>query len=118
MESIKTKDVQKALDRFLNRDVYLHLETTTGSYAALSGEDKMAVVAYIRNGRIKYHQGQITGNGPYRVGLKLEDGWVYAEGLTDWELRKEQDQLLLAGYDKDGQLAVALELSSKPFPCN
>ena len=74
----------------------------------------MAVCAYIRNGRIRYQRGTLAGNGPYRVGLKMEEGWVYGEGLTDWEI-DSQGRLLLAGHDSEGRLAVALELSETPF---
>jgi hypothetical protein len=106
--------VQTALDRFLDQDVYLHLETTNGAYAALRDEQAMAVCAYIRNGLVRFHRGTITGDGPYRVGLKMETGWIYAQGLTDWEIN-ETGQLLLAGNDSEGRLAVALELSTQPF---
>ncbi|GGE30902.1 hypothetical protein GCM10011391_06930 [Pullulanibacillus camelliae] len=115
MEAIQSLAVQEAIEGFINQEVYLHLETTTGSYASLSGDDKIAVVAFIRNGKVRFHQAKITGTQPYRVGLKLEEGWVYAEGLTDWELRKGGDQLLLAGHDQEGQLLIALELSHHPF---
>ncbi|GAB6152226.1 YojF family protein [Desulfosporosinus burensis] len=106
--------VQLALDSFLNREVYLHLETTNGAYAAHRQESNMTVGAYIRNGRIRFGRGIITGDGPYRVGLKMELGWVYAEGLTDFEIDQE-GRLLLAGHDQEGRLAVALELSLSPF---
>ena len=74
----------------------------------------MSVGAYIRNAHICFSRGIITGDGPYRVGLKLDLGWVYAEGLTDFEMEQE-GQLLLAGHDPEGRLAVALELSLSPF---
>lgn len=114
MQSIKKSLVQPLLDSFLNREVYLHLETTNGAYAVHTQEHNMAVGAYIRNACISFGRGIITGEGPYRVGLKLELGWVYAEGLTDFELDQE-GQLLLAGHDQEGRLAVSLELSLKPF---
>ena len=114
MNPINKSTVQLALDSFLNREVYLHLETTNGAYAVHSHESNMAVGAYIRNGRISFGRGIITGDGPYRVGLKIDLGWVYAEGLTDFEMEQE-GQLLLAGHDQEGRLAVALELSLSPF---
>lgn len=114
MNPINKSLVQPALDRFLNREVYLHLETTNGAYAVHRQESKMTIGAYIRNGRIRFGRGIITGDGPYRVGLKMEIGWVYAEGLTDFEIDPE-GRLLLAGHDQDGRLAVALELSFSPF---
>ena len=114
MKPIKKLLVQPLLDSFLNREVFLHLETTNGAYAAHSKESSMTVGAYIRNARIYFGRGIITGDGPYRVGLKLEYGWVYAEGLTDFEI-EEDGQLLLAGHDQEGRLAVAMELSLYPF---
>jgi len=114
MNPINKSIVQTALDSFLNREVYLHLETTNGVYAAHSQEGIINVGAYIRNGLISFGRGTITGDGPYRVGLKMELGWVYAEGLTDFEMEQE-GKLLLAGHDQEGRLAVALELSFHPF---
>lgn len=114
MHPIQSTAVQELLDQFAHQDVYIHLETTNGAYAAHNNTAKMTVGAYIRNGHIQYKLGTITGPGPYRVGLKMDTGWVYAEGLTDWEL-DEQGRLLLAGHDQDGKLAVALEISRTPF---
>ncbi|WP_226666659.1 YojF family protein [Metabacillus litoralis] len=114
MKVIIKEDVQAYLDQFLNKSVFIHLETTTGSYSAHKDEKNMTVVAFIRNAKVMYHQAKITGNGPYRVGLKLEDGWIYAEGLTDWIFNEDQ-QLLLAGHNGEGQLAIALQISENPF---
>lgn len=115
MGPIDVESVQTVLDKFTGTSLYLHLETTNGAYAAHREAGAMAVCAYIRNGRIRYERGTIVGNGPYRVGLKMADGWIYAEGLTDWELDSE-GRLLLSGNDSEGRLAVALELSETPFP--
>ncbi len=114
MQPINQEEVKKALQSFANKDVYIHLETTQGAYAAHHGKQPIAVGAYIRNSKIRFNRGSIAGNGPYRVGLKMELGWVYAEGLTDWEFN-DADQLLLAGHDPEGKLAVALQLSTRPF---
>ena len=115
MGPITIQEVQTALEKFAGKDLYLHLETTNGAYAAHSGpENTITVGAYIRNGLIQYERGTIAGSGPYRVGLKMVQGWVYAEGLTDWEIDNE-GRLLLAGHDIEGRLAVALQLSQKPF---
>ncbi|KPV44769.1 YojF family protein [Alicyclobacillus ferrooxydans] len=115
MGPIDKEAVQSAIERFVGQEVYLHLETTNGAYAAHRAESAMAVCAYIRNGKIQFERGTIQGDGPYRVGLKMDGGWTYAEGLTDWEIDSE-GRLLLAGNDSEGRLAVALELSLTPFP--
>ena len=114
MERIDREAVQQALAERAGRELYLHLETNAGAYAGLRDTKTVPVGAYIRNTRVRYERGSITGGGPYRVGLKLQHGWVYAEGLTDWEI-DDQNRLLLAGHDADGCLGVALQLSEAPF---
>ncbi|MFT4414058.1 YojF family protein [Fredinandcohnia humi] len=114
MKSISKQEVQAELDRLANKSVFIHLETTNGAYAVHSGTRKTSAGAYIRNSLITYSHGKITGEDTFRVGLKLEHGWVYAEGLTDWEL-DEKGRLLLAGLDEEGRLAVAFQLSTTPF---
>lgn len=114
MRPIQENVVQAELDRRLGKPQYLHLETTTGSYTKFGPEKKSPVIAFVRNAQISYSRGTITGPGPYRVGLKLENGWVYADGLTDYEIN-ERNELLLAGLDGEGQLTMALQLSATPF---
>ncbi len=115
MKPIRAVEVQRILDQLKKVDLYLHLETTNGAYAGLHNDAATPVGAYIRNGSIRYQRGTIKGEGPYRVGLKMDSGWVYAEGLTDFEL-DESGRLLLAGHDSEGRITVALELSTTPFP--
>jgi len=110
-------EVQAAMQSFVNRDVYLHLETTNGAYAAENTQGApptMAVCAYVRNAVVRFTRATLAGTGPYRTGLQMESGWIYAEGLTDWEI-DEQGRLLLAGHDAEGRLAVALQLGLTPF---
>jgi len=114
VRAIDRQTVQDELDRRARSDVYLHLETTTGSYTIMGPEKRPPVIAFVRNARVNYSRGAVKGEGPYRVGLKLEGGWVYADGLTHFEVN-ERDELLLAGYDPEGQLTVALQLSRTPF---
>jgi hypothetical protein len=114
VKPIKPDEVQAVLNSLANQCLYLHLETTNGAYAAHNSEHTMNVGAYIRNGQIQFERATIAGNGPYRVGLKMNIGWVYAEGLTDWEV-DDLGRLLMAGHDAEGRLAVAFELSKTPF---
>ncbi|MGI8414963.1 MAG: DUF1806 family protein [Nakamurella sp.] len=117
MESIALEPVQQQIDAFADQDVYFHLETSTGSYAALEDPSRIATCAFIRNGTVRFQRGQIRGEGPsYRVGLRLDNGWLYAEGLTDWQVT-EEGTLLLGGYDAEGKLNVGLELSRVPLDC-
>ncbi|MFN7250105.1 MAG: YojF family protein [Anaerobacillus sp.] len=114
MKPIDAKQVEEVINQFKNKPIFLHLETTNGAYAAHRNEGMLAVSAFIRNGKIEFSNGKITGDHPYRVGLKLEDGWVYAQGLTDWEFN-EEGQLLLAGHDSEGKIAISLQLSETAF---
>lgn len=114
MGPIDPARVQAELDARLGQELYLHLETTTGSYTLLGPEKRTPVIAFVRNATVRYDRGSVTGDGPYRIGLKLEGGWVYAQGLTDFTVN-ERGELLLAGHDDDGNLRVALQLSAQPF---
>ncbi|MFC3882205.1 YojF family protein [Bacillus songklensis] len=114
MQPINKEAVQKRLESFFQKTVYIHLETTNGAYASHFNEQVINVGAFIRNAAVNVKQGKITGKGPFRVGLELDHGWVYAEGLTDWEF-DGQGRLLMAGHNRDGQLAVALQISERPF---
>ncbi|MBM7648300.1 hypothetical protein JOC78_001242 [Bacillus ectoiniformans] len=114
MEPIIVSKVQESIDDFANKEVYIHLETTNGAYASHFNEKFFSAGAYIRNAKLAYEHGKIVGEGPYRVGLKLEIGWVYAEGLTHFGY-DEQGRMLLAGHDFDGKLAVALQIGETPF---
>jgi hypothetical protein len=114
LEPISISQVQKHIDSFAGQKVYIHLETTNGAYASHFNEAFFSAGAYIRNAKVSYEHGKIVGEGPYRVGLKMEIGWIYAEGITHYEL-DEYGRLLLAGHDFDGKMAVALEISKTPF---
>ena len=114
MEPIQLQPVQEKINNYAGKEVYIHLETTNGAYASHINSSFFSAGAYIRNAQIRYKHGKIVGDGPFRVGLKLPIGWVYAEGLTHMEI-DEQGSLLLAGHDDDGKLAVALQISEVPF---
>lgn len=114
MEAIDRAAVQEYINKFQDKEIYYHLETSTGSYASLQNEKAKTICAFVRNSTLTFHRGTIVGEGPYKVGLKLNDGWLYAEGLTDWEVNAS-GQLLMAGYDEEGMVNIALELSHHPF---
>ncbi|MFC2947245.1 YojF family protein [Virgibacillus sediminis] len=115
MKPIDMEKVQETLNQFIDKQVYVHLETTNGAYASHFNDKAYNVGAYIRNAQVSFNQAKIVGNGStYRVGLKMEIGWIYAEGLTDWVMQTE-NQLLMAGHDREGRLMVALQISETPF---
>jgi len=114
VQDIVPSAIQAGLDRLKEQNVYIHLEMTTGAYAAHFDATKHPAATFISNALIRYSHGSISGNGPYRVGLKMEHGWVYCEGLTHYE-ETETDRLIAAGHDAQGKLVVALQLSREPF---
>ncbi|MCG3420551.1 YojF family protein [Oceanobacillus sp. M65] len=115
MKPIKINEVQEKLDRFVNKKVYVHVETTNGAYASHFNDKAYNVGAYVRNANVTFSQAKIVGDGKvFRAGLKMEMGWIYAEGLTDWIIEDEA-KLLLAGHDREGRLMVALQISETPF---
>lgn len=115
MEPIDINNVQQELDLRINKEVYIHLETTNGAYASHVNEKAFNVGVYARNISTSFTQAKIVGDGKaFRVGLKLEKGWIYAEGLTDWEIY-DKSKILLAGHDDRGRIMVALQISEKPF---
>ncbi|SEO68845.1 Protein of unknown function [Amphibacillus marinus] len=115
MKKINLEKVQEQLNYYIGEPAYLHLETTNGAYATHHNREAFNVGAFIRNTQITFNQAKISGDASnYRVGLKTEQGWVYAEGLREYHIN-EQAQLLLAGHDLQGRLLVTIELSKHPF---
>lgn len=114
MEPVILDKVQSAINSFCGQEVYIHLETTNGAYASHNDQSFFSSGAYIRNAKVQYERGKITGDGPFRVGLKIPLGWVYAEGITHFEV-DTKGRLLMAGHDFSGKLAVALQISPTPF---
>lgn len=115
MKAIMIETVQKEIETFKNCPIYFHLEFSMGSYIGVDNQDAIPTSAYIRNGKTTFSQGKIVeNNGINSVGLQIEDGWIYAQGLTDWE-KTVDGKLLLAGHDQDGNLTVGLQLSHHAF---
>ncbi len=111
MQLIASADeVTKAMAPFAGQRVYLHLETTVGAYTA------NGVGVFIRNAEIDVETAALRGEGPlFRAGLRTKSGWVYAEGVTHWEV-DPQGRLLLEGHDDEGRMNVACLLSRQPWP--
>ncbi|KWX74235.1 YojF family protein [Paenibacillus jilunlii] len=114
MQPITPEDIQIRIDQLAGQNLYVHLELTTGAYASHLDSTRHPASAFISNAAVRYTQGSISGTGPYRVGLKTTQGWVYAEGLTHVD-ETEKERLILAGHDSQGKLIVALQLSRETF---
>ena len=114
MKEVQVDTLQNLLNSFANKDVYIHLETTNGAYATHFDEKVFNAGAFIRNALIRYELAKVVGDSPHRVGLKMAHGWVYAQGITHYQL-DEHGRLLMAGLDYTGKLAIALEISETPF---
>lgn len=117
MEKIKRDEVQQLLNSYQDKNVYVHVEITSGMYASHIDEQVFNAGTFLRNIPVNYTQGAIRGgnNGEFRVGLKLENsGWIYVLGLTHFEVN-ENDEFIMHGFNYEGKLASALEISSKEF---
>ncbi|MFC4808883.1 YojF family protein [Paenibacillus sp. GCM10023250] len=114
MQPINLTVIQQRIDRMKDQELYLHLEMTTGAYAAHLDSTKHPAATFVTNAVVRYTHGAISGGGPYRVGLKMSHGWVYSEGLTHYD-ETDAERLILAGHDSQGKLVVALHLSREPF---
>ncbi|CAM3678078.1 YojF family protein [Marinicrinis lubricantis] len=111
---IDPQAVQVILQSMKDQDIFICLEMTTGAYASHMDNSKFTASTFIHNGIIRFSQGSIAGDGPYRIGLKTQNGWVYSQGLTHWD-DSESDRLILAGHDSEGKLVVGLQLGRSPF---
>src|SRR5690625_7694678 len=109
MKPINIEEVKSKLHSFVNKPVYVHLETTNGAYASHFGNKGVNDGAYIRNAQITYTNAEIKEDVSFRVGLKTEIGWVYEEGLTAGEWY-ENRKLLSAGHDSEGGFMVAFHI--------
>ncbi|KXH83920.1 YojF family protein [Sporosarcina sp. HYO08] len=114
MKKVQPNHLQELISSFAGKDVYIHLETTNGSYAAHFNEGFFNAGAFIRNVVVNFELGKVAGESPHRIGLKLPAGWIYAQGITHYKL-DEQGKLLMAGLDPEGKLSVALQISETPF---
>ncbi|MUT67501.1 YojF family protein [Paenibacillus sp. NEAU-GSW1] len=114
MQLINKQSVQERINAWKNRPLYAHVEMTSGAYAAHNDSSKHPAATFISNAVVQYSAGSIAGDGPYRVGLKTSNGWIYSEGLTHWD-SGDVERLILAGHDSQGKLVVALQLSESPF---
>ncbi len=114
MQLIDAAIVQQRIDQLKGQPLYIHLEMTTGAYAAHFDSSKHPAATFITNASIQYSHGTITPQAPHRVGLKMEQGWIYSEGLTHFD-ETEEERIILAGHDSEGKLVVALQLSKEPF---
>jgi hypothetical protein len=103
-------EVTQALAAFRGGKAYLHLETTVGAYT------EKGFGVFIRNAEVEIETAALRGDGPlFRAGLRTKSGWVYAEGVTHWEV-DERGRLLLEGHDGEGRMNVACLISREPWP--
>ena len=102
LQLIHPSEILHRIDMLKDEDLYIHLEMTTGAYASHLDSSKHPAATFITNAMIRYSHGSISGDGPYRVGLKMAQGWVYSEGLTHYE-ETETSRLIMAGHDSQGK---------------
>lgn len=107
MEPVHRPDVEAVLAGFADKHAYIHIETTQGAYT------RNTYGAFARNVKVLCRRAVLGGDGPHRVGVKIDGGWLFAEGVTHW--RFADGQLLFAGYDDEGRLTVSFQMSEQPF---
>lgn len=114
MKPIDRAYIQKRLEEMKDQPLYIHLEMTMGAYTAHRDSSVHPASNFIKNVRLSYSHGTISDSWPFRIGLKLEEGWAYTEGLTHYD-ETDHERLILSGNDKEGKLIVAFQLSKTPF---
>lgn len=118
MKKIVKQDVQNVLTSYENTPVYLHVEITNGMYASHLDDNVFNAGTFLRNIQVKFIHATIRGGNrskEHRVGLKLDNGgWVYVLGLTHY-IEDENGALIMHGFNAEGKLASALEISTQPF---
>ncbi len=114
MKLIDREDAIKYIQNFANKEIYLHLEMTMGAYTAHKDKKVHPASNFAKNVPIKFMHGTLSDSFPFRIGLKLDKGWVYAEGLTHYEYT-DDGVLLFSGNDDEGRLIAAVHLSDMPL---
>lgn len=118
MKKIIKQDVQNILTNFEDTPVYLHVEITSGMYASHLDDSIFNAGTFLRNIQVEFIHATIRGGNrskEHRVGLKLKDGgWIYVLGLTHY-IENEDGEFIMHGFNSEGKLAAALEISTKPF---
>ena len=116
LEPIKEQEV---LDLFLLTQISLFTYTLKQQMVLMQiiSINVYLTLVFLRNIVVTFEHAQLKGGDkdPYRVGLKLKDGgWVYVQGLTHYEVNKN-NEFLIAGFNYEGQLAATIEISKQPF---
>lgn len=117
MDTIQLDTVQPLLDAFVGKSVYVHVEITSGMYASHFNQDVFNAGTFVRNVQVNVIEATIKPgeNNQYRVGIKLDNGgWIYVIGLTHF-IVNEADEFIMHGFNYEGKLASALEISHQPF---
>lgn len=114
MQLIDRNKVQTRIDALRDIELYIHMEMTMGAYTSHRDQSVHPASNFIKNAKITFEHGMISESSPYRIGLKINGGWVYAEGMTHWD-EEDIDRLIISGNTKDGKLIAALQLSKEPF---
>lgn len=117
MKEIVQQHVQEILNDYTDKEVYIHVEITGGMYASHFNEEVFNASTFVRNVCVNIEKATIKegDRGQYRIGLKLDNGgWVYVMGLTHYVIN-EDSELIIHGFNYEGKLASALQISTLPF---
>jgi Protein of unknown function (DUF1806) len=101
MEPILASLLQKKLQQWLGKVVYIHFEVNPGGY--------------FRNGKATLYAAHVKGNDPFRVFLELDQqqAIIQVDDLTHMHI--EDEMVIVTGYDSHDRLARTLEICTQPF---
>ncbi|WP_262685381.1 YojF family protein [Paenibacillus baimaensis] len=101
MEPVNFEQLQDVLKSFEGKEVYLHTEVNPG--------------ALLRNIRVEIEQAHLSGEGSYRLALRLRNnGWVRTESITHYSL-DARGRVFAASYDEQNRIATLIQIGLFPF---
>ncbi len=101
MELMQKEVVLEALQQFIGKSAYLHMEVNPG--------------AYLRNSKVRISDVHVLGDNPFRIYLQLDDGQALLQMDNVTHMLITQEMVITTGYDEYGRLARTIEVAMTPF---
>lgn len=101
MELLQKEVVLEALQQFIGKHAYMHVEVNPG--------------AYLRNSKVQISSVYVLGDNPYRIFLQFDGGQALLQMDNVTHMLVTQDIVIATGYDEYGRLARTIEISLTPF---
>ncbi|MNI47708.1 hypothetical protein D3C73_1022400 [compost metagenome] len=101
MQPIHLEQLRPVLQSFEGKEVYVHTEVNPG--------------AFLRNIRVEVERAYISGEGTYRLALRLRgNGWIRTEQITHFNI-DAGGRVFAAGYDEHYRITTLLQIGLLPF---